>query len=157
MTEQEKKEILDELETRITKKYKGCLYREGTQTVLKEPREKWFKDDGRFGSASTMSEAFGSSIISWQVWEMIRKLTCVVCGKQYVRHLAGIDNADEVAEKFASLFMTLRWLKKKGENNEQNKFQPIHFRAHSHEVREVRWQQRKEKEDKEREVGVTVW
>lgn len=80
--------------------------------MLKEPREKWFKDDGRFGSASTMSEAFGSSIISWQVWEMIRKLTCVVCGKQYVRHLAGIDNADEVAEKICQFVYDLKMAQK---------------------------------------------
>lgn len=46
MTEQEKKELLDELEKRIDEKYKGCLTREDAATTLKAPREKkiWESD-----------------------------------------------------------------------------------------------------------------
>lgn len=108
MTEQEKNELLEELEQRFEKKYKGCLTKEDVATVLKEPREKWFKDENGHGSNSIMSEAFGSSIIAWQVWETIRKLTCVVCGKQYVRHLKEEDNADEVAEKLCQFVYDLK-------------------------------------------------
>ncbi len=107
MTEQEKNELLEELEQRFEKKYKGCMTKEDVATVLKEPREKWFKDENGHGSNSLMSEAFGSSIIAWQVWETIRKLTCVVCGKQYVRHLKEEDNADEVAEKICQCIYDL--------------------------------------------------
>jgi hypothetical protein len=39
MTEQEKKELLDELEKRMDEKYKGCLTREDIATTLKH-REK---------------------------------------------------------------------------------------------------------------------
>lgn len=39
MTEQEKKELLDELEKRMDEKYKGCLIREDVATTLKVPRE----------------------------------------------------------------------------------------------------------------------
>ena len=39
MTEQEKKELLDELEKRMDEKYKGCLTREDVATTLKR-REK---------------------------------------------------------------------------------------------------------------------
>ena len=74
MTEQEKKELLDELEKRIDEKYKGCLTREDVATTLKVPREKWFKDENGHGAYSLMTDAFDSSIISWQVWETIRKL-----------------------------------------------------------------------------------
>lgn len=42
MTEQEKNEIIEEVEKRLEKKYKGCLSREDTQSVLKNVREKWF-------------------------------------------------------------------------------------------------------------------
>lgn len=108
MTENEKQEIIEELEKRIEKKYKGCLTREDTQSVLKESRNKWFRDDNGSGCNSLMSEAFGSSIISWQVWETIRKLTCVICGKQYVRHLIEEDNPDEVANKLCELVYSLR-------------------------------------------------
>ena len=45
MTEQEKKELLDELEKRMGEKYKGCLTREDVATTLKVPREKWFRDE----------------------------------------------------------------------------------------------------------------
>lgn len=102
MTEQEKQEIISEIEKRIDEKYKGCLSREDTQSVLKNPREKWFK-----GYDSPMHILFGN-IIYWQVWELIRKLTCIVCGKQYVRHLADIEYADEVAEKICQFVYELK-------------------------------------------------
>ena len=108
MTEQEKVEILNELEERLVSKYKGCLTREDTQSVLKQPREKWFRNDTKYSNNSLMSEAFGSSIIAWQVWETIRKLTCVVCGKQYVRHLGDVPNADVVAEKICQFVYDLK-------------------------------------------------
>ena len=44
MTEQEKTEILEELEKRIDQKYKGCLSREDTQSVLQKVRKKWVHD-----------------------------------------------------------------------------------------------------------------
>lgn len=108
MTEQEKKEILDELEKRFEKKYKGCISKEDVQSVLRNPRDKWFRNENGSGSGSKMAEAFDSSIISWQVWEVIRKLTCVICGKQYVRHLIEEDNPDEVAERLCELVYSLR-------------------------------------------------
>lgn len=54
MTEQEKKELLDELEKRIDEKYKGCLTREDVATTLKAPREKWFRDENGNGRSSLM-------------------------------------------------------------------------------------------------------
>lgn len=116
MTEQEKKELLDELEKRMDEKYKGCLTREDVTTTLKVPREKWFKDENGGGHNSLMSEIFDSPIISWQVWETIRKLTCVICGKQYVRQLANVENADEVAEKLCQFVYGLKIEFKKQEN-----------------------------------------
>lgn len=71
MSEDEKKALLDELEKRFEEKYKGCLTREDVFKPLKEPREKWFKDENGGGGNSLMAEAFGSSIIAWQVWETI--------------------------------------------------------------------------------------
>lgn len=107
MTEQEKVEILDELEKRMEKKYKGCLSKEDTQSVLKNVREKWFTRDCFKGTDSPMHKLFGN-IIYWQVWELIRKLTCIICGCQYVRHLAGCDYAEEVAEKLCQCVFDLK-------------------------------------------------
>lgn len=112
MTEQEKTEILDELEARLEKKYKGCLTKEDTQSILKEPRNKWFRDIQGSCSNSLMAESFDNSIIAWQVWENIRKLTCVICGKQYVRHLEKDDHADEIAEELCQLVYDLRMRQK---------------------------------------------
>ena len=105
MTEQEKNEILEELEKRFDKKYKGYLSREDTQSVLKAPREKWFSHN--FQNRGTMYDLFGS-IIYWQVWELIRKLTCIICGKQYVRHLSEVPIADEVCEKICQFVFELK-------------------------------------------------
>lgn len=101
MTDQEKAEILDELEKRFEKKYRGYMTREDTQSVLKAPRQKWFATHG------TMHNLFGN-IIYWQIWELIRKLTCVICGKQYVRHLADVPYADEVCEKICQFIYELK-------------------------------------------------
>lgn len=107
MTEQEKQEILSELESRFEEKYKGIIAKEDVATVLKEPRNKWFRDEFNSGYKSTMSQAFGSSIVAWQVWEEVRKLTCRICGKSYVRQLTDNDHADEVAEKLCQLIYDL--------------------------------------------------
>lgn len=98
MTEQEKNEIIEKVEKHLEQKYKGCLSREDTQSVLKNVREKWFTHETQLHKDSPMHKLFGN-IIYWQVWELIRKLTCIICGCQYVRHLAGCDYAEEVAEK----------------------------------------------------------
>ncbi|MBE5703921.1 MAG: hypothetical protein EGS62_06815 [Ruminococcus sp.] len=82
--------------------------REDVATTLKTPREKWFRDENGNGRYSLMADAFDSTIISWRVWETIRKLTCVVCGKQYVRQLANVENADEIAEKFCQFVYDLK-------------------------------------------------
>ena len=102
MTEQEKQEIMEELEKRLDQKYKGFLSKESTQVVLKTPREKWFCQKN-----SMMHGAFGN-IIYWQVWELVRKLTCLICGKQYVRHLSDVEYADEVAEKICQFVYELK-------------------------------------------------
>lgn len=108
MTEQEKNEIVDELEKRLERKYKGCLTREDTQSVLKEVREKWFNNPrSGINKDSPMHNVFGN-IIYWQVWELVRKLTCVICGCQYVRHLAGCDYAEEVAERLCQCIYDLK-------------------------------------------------
>lgn len=112
MTEQEKNEILNELEARFEKKYKGCLTKEDIQSILKEPRNKWFRDTQGSCSNSLMADAFDNSIIAWQVWETIRKLTCVVCGKQYVRHLEKDDHAEEIAEELCQFVYDLRMRQK---------------------------------------------
>lgn len=67
MTEQEKLEILDELEKRFTEKYKGVVIREDTQKALAEPRNKWFRDEKGSGYGSLMTQALnGNSIVAWQ-------------------------------------------------------------------------------------------
>lgn len=118
MTELEKQEILTELEERFEKKYKGCLTREDTQSVLKKPRNKWFRDENGVGQKSLMADAFDNSIVSWQVWETIRKLTCVICGKQYVRHLLGVEESEETAEEICQFIYDLRMKYKKNNCNQ---------------------------------------
>lgn len=107
MTEQEKTEIIEELEARFCEKYKGILSREDVATTLSEPRNKWFKDpdirSASIAKESPMVEALGNCFVAWQVWDEIRKLTCRICGKSYVRQLTATDKADEVAEEICAL------------------------------------------------------
>lgn len=113
MTEQEKVEILDELEQRFESKYKGIVAREDTQKRLSAPREKWFRDTNNGGQHSRMAEALGgNSIVAWAVWEKIRTLTCYICGVSYVRQLKDEWNADEVAEALCQTIYDLATEKK---------------------------------------------
>lgn len=86
-----KKEILDELEDR----FKGAALREDTQGILADARNKWCTDEKSSNRQSPMYEAFGT-ITYWKVWELIRKLTCLICGCGYVRHLAYIQDREKV-------------------------------------------------------------
>lgn len=79
-------------------------------------RNNDFRDKNGNRRSSLMMDAFDSSIISWQVWETIRKLTCVICGKQYVRQLANVENADEIAEKLCQFVYDLKMDFKKQED-----------------------------------------
>lgn len=109
MTEQEKNEIIEEVEKRLEQKYKGCLSREATQAALENVRKKWFHDPtkGRNHLVTPMYKLFGN-IIYWQVWELVRKMTCIICGCQYVRHLSGCPYAEEVAEKLCQCVFDLK-------------------------------------------------
>lgn len=115
MTEQEKQEIITELEQRLEQKFSNRLTKQGSQTILKVPREKWFKDTNNSGQQSLMSEVFNSPYASWKIWDAIRKLTCIVCGKNYVQQLADIEDADEVAEKLCQFVYDLKKEREKHE------------------------------------------
>lgn len=105
MTEQEKREIIDELENRMDQKYKRCLAREDTQSVLKNVRTKWFAGPNRFDSP--MFRFFGA-VTYWKVWELTRRLTCIICGYKYVRDLSGCSYAEDVAEQLCQTIYNLK-------------------------------------------------
>lgn len=98
-----KEEILEELEER----FKGVAIREDTQGVLSDVRNKWFKDANTCNRETPMYELFGA-ITYWTVWELIRKLTCLICGCGYVRHLKYRDEANEIAETLCQTVYDLR-------------------------------------------------
>ena len=105
MTEKEKQEIIDELSKRFLDEK---LAKEDVQAVLKNPREKWFRTDTK-NPNSIMRQAFdGDGVVAWQVWESIRRLSCKICGKQYVRQLLDVENANYVAEKLCQFIYDLR-------------------------------------------------
>jgi hypothetical protein len=100
-----KQEIIDEIE----EKFKGIAIREDTQGVLSGPRNKWFRDvdNTTKRKQSLMYEAFGP-VTYWMVWELIRKLTCIICGCGYVRQLSNREQANEVAELLCQNVYELR-------------------------------------------------
>lgn len=98
-----KEEILSELETRL----KGVVIREDTQSALAETRNKWFRDEKSCNRGCPMYELFGS-VVFWTVWELIRKLTCLICGCGYVRQLKYYDEANEIAERLCQTVYDLR-------------------------------------------------
>ena len=115
MTDQEKKEIIAEVESSIMEKMKGKCIKEDTQSALSIPRNKWFSHGVR--SQSPMHKEFGNYAY-WQVWENIRKLTCLICGVGYCRQLVGNEDAEEIAEKICQFIYDLRKEKLESEDNQ---------------------------------------
>ena len=108
MTDIEKQEIIAEVEASVMAKVDKKYGREDTQNVLKAPREKWFgNSDTRYKACPPMREAFGA-FIDYQVWEIIRRLTCLIMGRKYVRQLSGDAKAEEVAERICQFVYDLR-------------------------------------------------
>jgi len=113
MTDQEKKEIIAEVESSIMEKMKGKCIKEDTQSALSTPRNKWFS---HINKPSLMHKEFGNYAY-WQVWENVRKLTCLICGVGYCRQLVGNEDAEEIAEKMCQFVYDLR--KEKLESEER--------------------------------------
>lgn len=108
MNEQEKQEIIAEVEASIMEKMKGRVIREDTQAVLSKARHKWFKYSVSKKSADSPMYAVFGTYTYWAVWEMIRKLVCFICGVGYVRNLENKADADEIADKLCQFVYDLR-------------------------------------------------
>jgi hypothetical protein len=101
MTEKEKEELKSEILEEVEKSLKGKVIREDVATTLKEPREYWFVKrtvDGK--RQDGLMRTVIDNVTSWSMWELIRKLTCYICGKSYVRHLA---NEGEIANEICNI------------------------------------------------------
>lgn len=71
------------------------------------------------GTDSLMANALGNSFVAWSAWEQIRRLTCVACGKKYVRQLTEDDHAEEVCEEICQTIYDIAMMRKKdGQNGE---------------------------------------
>lgn len=107
MTEKEKSEIILEVKASIMEEMKGKCIKEDTQSALAAPRNKWFVRSTSKDNPSPMYKIFGTYAY-WQVWENIRKLTCLICGVGYCRQLNGNMKADEIADKICEFIYNLR-------------------------------------------------
>ena len=109
-----KQEILSELEERL----KGVVIREETQAILADVRNKWFTDKRTSNRGCPMYKLFGA-VVFWTVWELIRKLTCLICGVGYVRQLKNSEEANEIAERLCQTVYDLRreYLEKRRESD----------------------------------------
>ncbi len=97
MTEKEKKEILELIDSHLNGKLPEK--REETFSAFAPTRSKWFRDVHGTGYKSMMNEVIGNAKDSWVVWESIRKITCKIMGVAYVRQLRDVDTANRIADK----------------------------------------------------------
>ncbi len=111
MDSAEREALKNEILTELEEKLKGVVIREDIQNVLSPVRNKWFTDKKSNNKNTPMYEMFGS-VVYWTVWELIRKLTCIICGCGYVRHLSYMKNQDEVNMIAETLCQTVFDLRK---------------------------------------------
>lgn len=117
MTEKEEQAIVDKVEQRVLEKLEKAIGREDTQKVLSQPREKWFRGVSGSGTDSLMAKALGNSYVAFSAWEQIRRLTCISCGKKYVRQLTEDDHAEEVCEQICQMIYDIAMMRKKDDQN----------------------------------------
>ena len=92
ITAEEREQLKAEILAELNQTLKGVLTTEATSSVMAEARNKWFGHDGK------MDEIF-DTYVAWKIWEHVRKITCLVCGENYVRRLSGKEEvANSVAE-----------------------------------------------------------
>lgn len=111
MNNEEKEQLKDEILAEVEKRFAGIALKEDTQGVLAEVREKWFTDGSSSNQNSLMYKAFGA-VTYWKVWELIRKLTCLIFNCGYVRHLTYIKDHDEVLRVADTLCQTVYELRR---------------------------------------------
>jgi len=87
-----------------------------TPRALMPTHIKWFRDENGASYNSLMTKATGEPYRSWQIWELIRRATCVCCGVQYVRQLKNVEQANEIADKICQLIYDMAMEYKDGED-----------------------------------------
>lgn len=97
MNQEEKEALKQEILSELEERFKGVAIREDVQGVLAEVRDKWFRDAaaGNRYTNSIMFNVFGA-VTYWKVWELIRKLVCLICGCGYVRQLGNFKDREKV-------------------------------------------------------------
>lgn len=110
LTTAEKESLKAEILEEVEKSLKGKLIREDTQSTLKPVRDKWFRGDkSTYQSGNGKMHEVMDTITAWASWGLIRKLTCYICGVNYVRHLfRNEDIANEIAEQLCETIYTLK-------------------------------------------------
>lgn len=101
MTAKEREELIEE----IIKRIGGD--RQVTPRALYKTHDKWFRDENGASYNSKMTKAIGDPSASWQIWELVRRATCVCCGVKYVRQIKDVDRANEIADKICQLIHDL--------------------------------------------------
>jgi len=115
ITPEEKEQLKAEIMADIKEEFKGTLLKEDTQSVLAEVRHKWFGNSGHNG---LMNNVFEIHTV-WKIWELVRKLTCLICGTGYVRRLSGKEDiANRLADSLCQTIYALR-LRYKEANHEE--------------------------------------
>lgn len=118
MTQEERDLIKKELLIELQDQYKIEPKRQDVSPVLADVRNKWFRDERKAVTNSIMGKAFGIGYVAWSSWENIRRLTCQICGVQYVRDLANRDDANEVCEALCQAVYDLA-MKHRGKTDEE--------------------------------------
>lgn len=97
MTPEEREALKNEIVAEISEQFKGIAIQEDVQGVLSDVRNKWFRDcenSNRY-TGSVMFNLFGA-VTYWKVWELIRKLVCLICGVGYVRQLGSLNDRERI-------------------------------------------------------------
>lgn len=106
MTEQERAELIAELEQRFRKMNIPAINSDASR-CLQPVLNKWCNgENGRGYHGGALIESM-PAYKGWNTWEHIRRLTCNIMNVSYVRDIEDIERARKIADKLCEVVVEL--------------------------------------------------
>lgn len=117
------KEIKDYIDAEVKKQLEQTQIKKNTPRLLSATQSKWFRDEHGCASTSKMGKALGmDGVRAYRIWDCIRPIVTIVCGKSYVRQVSTEDEQfiNDLADRLCQMIYDARleYKRMKGAKNE---------------------------------------
>lgn len=117
------KEIKEYIDKEVQRQLADAKVQKNTPRLLGATHTKWFRDENGSASTSKMGKALGmDGVKAYRIWDCIRPIVTIVCGKSYVRQVSTEDEQfiNDLADRLCQIVYDARleYKRMKGTENE---------------------------------------